>query len=58
MIEWHRIESIEVCPKTYSVTLRTKEGYPMAQSQYKSYQEAIENASKCLKIINKAKGAQ
>lgn len=54
-IEWHRIDKIEIDLINLSLTLLTKEGFAMAQSNYNSRDEVIEKASKCNAMMNKAK---
>lgn len=54
-IEWHRVETIVIDMKERSVTLKTKEGYPMAQSVYETVSGAMFNADKAFRVMVKAK---
>ena len=55
-INWHSVEAVELDLKELSVTLKTKEGYPIAKSVYNTRDGAMFNADKCFKMMIKAKG--
>lgn len=55
-IEWHRIDKIEIDLINLSLTLMTKEGFVIAQSNYNSRDEVMENSAKCWRNIMRSKG--
>lgn len=57
-IDWQKVDKIEIDLINLSLTLQTKEGFAMAQSNYRSRDEVMENASKCNAMMTKAKLTQ
>jgi hypothetical protein len=55
MIDWEAVRNVELNAKELMVTLRTKEGYPLARSTYNSFAEAMASASKATRLMLEAK---
>lgn len=56
MIGWKQVTTIEIDPKACTVTLKTAQGYPLAKSEYNTFDGAMFNADKAFKMMMKEKG--